>query len=134
LEFGFWCYVVLMGIWRADFISPAGRLYTVGTHVIQNPKHKYIWGKGSVDPVTRGKSAHGNEEQTDAMAIEAYASRPATEALRDYISRYRSLEWIPGYREEAAGQEDRGYSDKRRKVCFTFYLFALVGGLESFLT
>lgn len=56
--------------------------------------------RGSIDPVTRGLLAPGVSEvmNIDARAkIEMYASRPATEALRDYIERFRSLEWVPGF-------------------------------------
>lgn len=95
----------------------------------------YTWWKGSVDPVTRGQLAEGHDEYSDPMVIETHASRPATEALRNYIARYRSLEWIPGYREGAADQKDRGYFDNRKTVYWPHFNSSSWWSLcESFLT
>jgi hypothetical protein len=58
--------------------------------------------RGSIDPVTRGMLAEGQKDSKsrhERAKIEMYASRPATEALRDYIERFRSLEWVPGFPE-----------------------------------
>lgn len=80
-----------------------GRLHTVGYGAEQS--HIYDSGgdledRGSVDPVTKNQIAPRNKfsnERENRERIELYASRPATEALRDYISRFQSLEWVPGF-------------------------------------
>ena len=48
---------------------------------------------GNADPTLLGETQEwiGNRN-----SLEQYPSRPAAEALSDYISRFRSLEWFPG--------------------------------------
>lgn len=58
--------------------------------------------RGSIDPATKGQLAEGETPRMGhgvRARIEMYASRPATEALRDYINRFRTLEWVPGFQE-----------------------------------
>jgi hypothetical protein len=97
-------------------------LFTVGDGAVKTKE--YADGssedRGSLDPATRGMLAEDYKppsiedmDQWDLMAIEegkepeasaedrakigTYASRPATEALRDYIRRFETLEWVPAF-------------------------------------
>jgi hypothetical protein len=80
-----------------------GNLYTVGRGAgnMKNYKDGSSDDTGSIDPVTRGKLAPGVNavNRRDRGRVEMYSSRPATEALRDYIERFRELEWVPGFLE-----------------------------------
>jgi len=58
--------------------------------------------RGSIDPATRGQLSEGEKPRMGheiRYRIEIYASRPATEALGDYINRLRTLKWVPGFQE-----------------------------------
>ncbi|KAK6066329.1 hypothetical protein SCUP515_10769 [Seiridium cupressi] len=50
---------------------------------------------GTSDPVLQGND-FARPETTNLNDLSQYPSRPAAEFLRDMISRFRSLEWIPG--------------------------------------
>ena len=80
-----------------------GNLYTVGRGAgnMKNYKDGSSDDTGSIDPVTRGQLAPGVDtvNRRDRGRVEMYASRPATEALRGYIERFRKLEWVPGFLE-----------------------------------
>ena len=85
--------------------------------------------RGSIDPATRGvlaedyeppstetmgllslmairKGTEPEESRNGRAKIGMYASRPATEVLRDYIRRFETLEWVRGF-----GQGDSLVSD-----------------------
>ncbi|KAI0804275.1 hypothetical protein GGR55DRAFT_659292 [Xylaria sp. FL0064] len=57
---------------------------------------------GSSDPALQGQSRDDYVKLPNRNDMEQYPSRPAAEFLRDMISRFRNLEWIPGglYRDE----------------------------------
>ncbi|KAI1333736.1 hypothetical protein F5Y15DRAFT_410133 [Xylariaceae sp. FL0016] len=77
-------------------------LMDVGNHgcvMILDTKTSQMWliasDGGSCDPV-RGWSSHRTEGMSNGNDLNQYPSRPANEFIRDMISRFRSLEWIPG--------------------------------------
>ncbi|KAH8663493.1 hypothetical protein BGZ60DRAFT_411451 [Tricladium varicosporioides] len=87
-------------------------LFTIGDGA--GKPHEYNDGsyenRGSVDPVTRDMLAHGENltfKRTTRARVSHYASRPATEALSDYIHRFKTLEWVPGF---VLGDSQIGYA------------------------
>lgn len=76
-----------------------GNLWTLGHRAVPPMKTEDndFEMKGSIDPITYGEYADGQTGLYNRTHLEVYASRPATEALKDYINRFRTLEWVPGY-------------------------------------
>ncbi|KAI0129607.1 hypothetical protein BJ170DRAFT_282113 [Xylariales sp. AK1849] len=77
-------------------------LNDVGNHgsvMVLNTKNYHMWFieqlGGTADPALQGK-AFTPPMTNNRNDLNCYPSRPATEFLQDVISRFRSLEWIPG--------------------------------------
>ncbi|KAK9778521.1 hypothetical protein SCAR479_04543 [Seiridium cardinale] len=77
-------------------------LTQVGNHgsvMVMDTRNYQMWFVeqlgGTADPVLQG-NGFARPETTNRNDLSQYPSRPAAEFLRDMISRFRSLEWIPG--------------------------------------
>ncbi|KAI0427706.1 hypothetical protein F5Y09DRAFT_315450 [Xylaria sp. FL1042] len=71
-----------------------------GSVMLLDTKTYHMWfvgqGTGSSDPACRGQRRDNYDKLPNRNDIAGHPSRPAVEFLRDMISRFRNLEWIPG--------------------------------------
>ncbi|KAI8631820.1 hypothetical protein F5Y19DRAFT_376740 [Xylariaceae sp. FL1651] len=71
-----------------------------GSIMVLDTKTYHIWFieqlGASADPAFYGQRTKLGPKPPNRNDLAQYPSRPATEFLRDMISRFRSLEWIPG--------------------------------------
>ncbi|KAI0854845.1 hypothetical protein F4860DRAFT_498075 [Xylaria cubensis] len=82
---------------------------------------------GSSDPAFSNQSRDNYTELPNRNDMAQYPSRPAVEFLRDMISRFRNLEWIPGglygddneyYKEYKQLYKDCGWPDRFNPILF----------------
>ncbi|KAI1169655.1 hypothetical protein F4777DRAFT_592556 [Nemania sp. FL0916] len=85
-----------------------------------NHENDHIWLieqlGGSSDPAFQGNNRIRDSKLPNKNDLDQYPSRPAVEFLRDMISRFRSLVWVPGglYGEGEDYAHDKEYSKMRQ--------------------
>jgi len=92
---------------KPDYI-PLSALANHGTTMILNVETLELWTvdqeTGTADPALEDIQAKGDENNDNSL--DNYPSRSATLALKDYIKKFRDLEWMPGglYNDTWAGE------------------------------